>query len=257
MERGECETMKGFDCASPLTEQTAASFRANGYDFVCRYLVPATSAWKALTLAEAQIIQNAGLKIVSVFETTADRALGDYQAGVSDAKTAMQCAAQVGQPTGSAIYFAVDFEPTDAQIPAVLGYFAGIHDALVGYDVGVYGCYDVVNAVKAKGLVSHLWETVAWSGGYLADCQIFQYKNGPDGADYDLDRGFGFEGAWGNGPTTAPPATKLDPGVALTVINTWMAKSYDSAKAAGATDQANYYHWLANCLRDAAGLPRE
>lgn len=248
--------MKGFDCAAPLTPQTAATFRGAGYDFVCRYLVPATSAWKALTKGEADIIQQAGMKIVSVYETTADRSLGDYQAGVNDAKVAMQCAQNVGQPTGSTIYFAVDFEPTTAQMDTIAGYFSGIHDTLVGYDIGVYGNYDVCVFLKGKGLVTHLWETYAWSGHQLADVNIYQNLNGPNGADYDLDQGFGFEGAWGNGPIGVPAATapKADPGVVITVINTWLKPAFDKS-----TDvkQKAYYNWLANMLRDAAGLERE
>lgn len=248
--------MKLFDCATPLTPETAANFKANGYDGVARYLVPSTSAWKALTKAEADIIQAAGLKIISVYETTADRALGDYQAGVANAKTAMQVAAQVGQPTGSTIYFTVDFDPADAQLSGpIAGYFSGIHDTLVGYDVGVYGNYDVCVFLKGKGLVTHLWETYAWSSHQLADVNIYQYLNGPNGADYDEDRGFGFEGAWGNGPTAVQPTaapTTMDPGVALTILNTWMKPSYDATK-----DQAqkDYIRWLGQKLRTAAGLP--
>lgn len=260
--------MKMFDCCTPLTPETAASFKSNGYDGVARYLVPASSAWKALTKDEADIIQQAGMKIVSVYETTADRSLGDYQAGVSDAKTAMQCAQTVGQPTGSTIYFAVDFEPSDAQMAAIAGYFSGVHDSLVGYDVGVYGDYDVCVYLKGKGLVTHIWETYAWSAHMItADVNIYQNDNGPNGVDYDLDTSFGFEGSWGTGPTTVQPAptpTKLDPGVALTFINTWAIPDWNKAmnnfKTTGTQaykQQADYIHWLSNCLRDAAGLPLE
>ncbi|GGA14320.1 hypothetical protein GCM10008018_69010 [Paenibacillus marchantiophytorum] len=52
---------KGFDCATPLTANTAAAFASDpdGYKFACRYLVP--SGWKALTKAEAELINQAGL----------------------------------------------------------------------------------------------------------------------------------------------------------------------------------------------------
>lgn len=259
--------MKIFDCCTPLTPETAANFKTNGYDGVARYLVPASSAWKALTKDEADIIQQAGMKIISVYETTADRALGDYQAGVADAKTAMQCAQTVGQPTGSAIYFAVDFEPADNQITAIEGYFNGIHDTLVGYDSGIYGNYTICTDLKSKGIVTHTWMCYAWSNHQLMDCNIYQYLNGPNGADYDEDRGYGFEGAWGNGPTTVQPAatpTKLDPGVAMTVINSWIipdwtnaTKQYQATNNASFKQQADYYHWIANTLRAAAGLPLE
>jgi hypothetical protein len=244
---------KGFDCATPLTADTAAAFRANGYDFVARYLVLPEKYWKALTKEEADLIQAAGLKIVSVFETTADRALGGHAAGLEDGATAAQCAASVGQPDGSTIYFAVDFAPTAAQMQTVIDYIRGCNDATPTYSTGVYGSFDVVTAVKAAGAASHLWQTYAWSGGQLADCQVYQWQNG---AEYDEDKSFGCEGWWGETPAAppAPVATKLDPGVALTIINTWIVPSYNAT-----TDQAqkDYYHWLANQLREAAGLPLE
>jgi hypothetical protein len=66
--------VRGFDCATPLSQVKAEVFRRDGLEFVARYLVP--GGWKALTKKEAKIISDAGLQIVSVFETTADRALG-------------------------------------------------------------------------------------------------------------------------------------------------------------------------------------
>lgn len=244
---------KGFDCATPLNVTTAASFKSNGYEFVCRYLVPAASAWKALTKTEADVIQASGMKIVSVFETTADRALGGREAGLIDGAIASKCAVDVGQPEGSTIYFAVDFDPTPAQMSTIIAYIKGANEATPNYSTGVYGSYDVVTAVKAVGAASHLWQTYAWSRGMLADCQIFQYQNGEQ---YDEDKSFGLEGWWGADVTPSKPAvqTLLDPGVALTVINTWMVPSYNEIRDQG---QRDYIHWLANELRRSSGLPVE
>ncbi|MDF2721847.1 MAG: hypothetical protein K0Q59_1522, partial [Paenibacillus sp.] len=61
---------------------TATLFKSDGFEFVCRYLVP--YGWKRLTLEEADLISASGLNIVSVFETTADRALGGREAGLAD-----------------------------------------------------------------------------------------------------------------------------------------------------------------------------
>lgn len=47
---------------------------------------------------------------------------------------------------------------------------------------------------------------------------------------------------------------KLDPGVAQTVINTWMKPAW---KATDDASQRKYINWLANELRKAAGLPQE
>lgn len=243
---------KGFDAATPLTVETAALFKTNGYEFVARYLVP-VRYWKALTKEEADIIQAAGMKIVSVFETTEDRALGGREAGLADGAIAAQCAVNVGQPNGSTIYFGVDFDPTPDQMTTVIEYIKGANDATQNYSTGVYGSYDVVNAVKVAGAASHTWQTYAWSGGKLADCQIFQYQNGEQ---YDEDKSYGLEGWWGTDPiaTPAPVQTKLDPGIALTILNTWMSPSYDATTDQG---QKDYIRWLGLELRKASGLPLE
>ena len=60
----------------------------------------------------------------------------------------------------------------------------------------------------------------------------------------------------------------LDPGVAKTIIKTWISPAWfaadqqmkeakDSDSAAAWKKQRDYYHWLANQLRKAAGLPQE
>lgn len=194
--------IKGFDCAAPLTSTTAAAFARDGYRFVCRYLVPAS--WKALTRAEAETISAAGLRIVSVFETKADRALGGYASGTADGKTALSVAKAVGQPEGSAIYFAVDFDASASQMPKVIDYIRGCAEAAQGYAAGVYGSASVVEAVQAAGVCNRYWQTLAWSRGRVVDgIHIYQYDNGPDGLGLsvngikvDLDYGYGDYGGW-------------------------------------------------------------
>ncbi|NEW05103.1 DUF1906 domain-containing protein [Paenibacillus sp. SYP-B3998] len=100
--------------------------------------------------------------IVSVFETTASRALGGRAAGLADGATAVQVAQKVGQPTGSCIYFAVDFKATPE------------------FTTGVYGSHAVVEAVRAAGACSRFWQTRAWSyGKHSAAAHIYQYDCGP------------------------------------------------------------------------------
>lgn len=49
----------------------------------------------------------------------------------------------------------------------------------------------------------------------------------------------------------------LDPGVALTILRTWMKPAWDEAFAANDTDQCAYIGWLGQELRAAAGLPAD
>ncbi|OAS21125.1 DUF1906 domain-containing protein [Paenibacillus oryzisoli] len=187
----------GFDCATPLTADLAKRFKTGGYDFVGRYLVP--GGWKALTAAEVKTIGDAGLGIISVFETTADRALGGYEAGKRDGAIAVQVAAQVGQPDGSCIYFAVDFDATSAQMATVIDYIRGASEATPNHTTGVYGSYDVIVAVRNAAVCSRFWQTYAWSGGRRADLlDIYQYKNDVqvNGIGIDFNSVFTDAGAW-------------------------------------------------------------
>lgn len=188
---------KGFDCATPLTPKTAAAFKSDGFVFVCRYLVP--SGWKRLTPEEAEWISESGLMLVSVFETTADRALGGRAAGLQDGAIAVRTAAQVGQREGTAIYYAVDFDATPAQMPTVLAYLQAAGEASPGFLTGVYGSYRVIEAVKAAGVCSRFWQTYAWSyGARASDIHIYQYENDivVNGIGIDRNLSFGDEGWW-------------------------------------------------------------
>lgn len=189
---------QGIDCATPLTPDTAQKIKASGYTFACRYLVP-EDGWKALTRGEAEVISTAGLETVSVFETTANRALDGYAAGLEDGAIALQVAAAVGQPKGSCIYFAVDFEATKSQMPTVLEYIRGAREAVPGYFTGVYGSYAVILACNAAGVCDKYWQTYAWSSGQKADfINIYQFRNGMPlhGIVVDWNTAYGDEGGW-------------------------------------------------------------
>ncbi|MDF2715225.1 MAG: hypothetical protein K0R28_2150 [Paenibacillus sp.] len=190
----------GFDCSTPLTAATAAAFKSDGYEFVCRYLVP--SGWKRLTAEEADLISASGMQIVSVFETTADRALGGRQAGLQDGAIAMQVAGQVGQPEGSAIYFAVDFDATASQMQTVIEYIRAAGEASPAFPTGVYGSYAVIEAAKAAGACSRFWQTYSWSYGSKADAiHLYQYENDimVNGIAIDRNESYGNEGWWMKG----------------------------------------------------------
>src|SRR5260221_934843 len=96
-------------------------------DFVARYYREPTSRWPTLTPSEAQRVSSLGMKIVAVWESHSHNpAYFSYAAGYSDAMTAYRQAAAVGQPAGSAIYFAVDFDARREALNAVDQYFRGI-----------------------------------------------------------------------------------------------------------------------------------
>ena len=202
--------MKGFDCATPLTASTAAALKAAGMQFVARYVVPTTDAWKRLTQAEAEAIIGAGLEIISIFETTANSAAGGASQGASDGATAYAQAQIVGQPRGTAIYFAVDYDAPSSDFAAITAYLQAAQQQLGdNYQVGVYGSYAVVEAMAASSAAAHFWQTYAWSNGQLSSkANIYQYENDQTiaGVSLDLDNSYGNEGGWSEMTFTDVPS---------------------------------------------------
>jgi hypothetical protein len=256
---------KAFDCAAPLTFELAAKFKADGYDAVGRYLVP--DGWKRLTKDEANAISQAGLTIISIFETTADRTKGGAPAGSQDGAVALQCAQNVGQPTGSAIYFAVDYDAGPGDIDAIEAYLRAASAAAPGYEVGVYGSYAVVEEMRRRGACTKFIQTYAWSSGLRSDAaQIFQYQNDitVNGIGVDLDDLTGDEGGW-----STMQVPQLSPEVANNIINSYLSTTWQScenqrmqAVQEGRTADAeswmrlrDWQHYLANELRKASGQP--
>jgi hypothetical protein len=194
----------GIDCATRINATVAAGLKKAGYDFACRYLVPESYS-KALLPAEVKILSDAGLDILSVYETTANRALGGHDAGIADGKAALTCAVNVKQPKGSAIYFAVDFDVTSAaHLEAIEAYLKGAASVLSSYyNVGVYGEYAVIEEMEKRGAAKHFWQTYAWSGGKKSShANVYQYRNGETAANISVDfnNSFGNEGFWNIAP---------------------------------------------------------
>lgn len=245
---------KGIDCAVPLTAEKAKAMYAAGMRFACRYLVPASMAWKRLTRAEAEAITAAGLKIVSVFQRGTNDAAGGAANGSRDGKAAFQEAKAIGQPEGTAIYFAVDYDAQPADYAAIESYLRAAAAEIPGYRIGVYGSYNVMEAMASVGACQHFWQTYAWSRGNLSkSANIYQYKNGQTlaGHTVDFNDGLGNEGWWDTNPQAVEKV--VDKAAAEKVIGVlgalWIASGDKQVQAAA--------HYAANALRDAAGIPRQ
>ncbi|MDI3298277.1 MAG: DUF1906 domain-containing protein [Bacillota bacterium] len=189
----------GLDYAYRVPPATLAEVRRAGVSFVCRYIAPETMK-KTLTADEAREIDAAGLNIVSVWETTARRALQGAPAGEADARTALAVARAAGQPPGTPIYFAVDTDVRlDADLLSVESYLRAAGRALAGqYPVGVYGSALVVEAMIDRKAALYAWQTAAWSHGRVSPvADLYQAQNGvnwcgfPNDLDYALQEDFG------------------------------------------------------------------
>ena len=158
--------MRGVDAARSLGP-IAAGLVAQGYGFAGRYY--SYDRAKNLGPSEAWALSRAGLKIVSVWEAQGDCATAFTAAqGARDAREALRLAQELGQPEGSAIYFAVDFDASEIQIDdRVSPYFAALRGVIGGaYRVGVYGSGLVLAALRGRHLAEFCWlaQSRGWRG---------------------------------------------------------------------------------------------
>jgi len=142
--------MIGFD-ADQDCSGVAELAKSRGVAFICRYL-------KNLGTQEIQILSAAGLQIVSIFESTAERAKEGAEAGAEDSARALEQASALGQPQGSAIYATADFDCSEEELEGVLGYFRAFKAGLGSEGkLGVYGCGRVCEATAAAGVADFTW----------------------------------------------------------------------------------------------------
>ena len=146
--------------------------KSNRVDFVARYYRNPDSRWPALSPVEAQRRSANGIKIVAVWEAhSRDPAYFSYSQGYGDAITASGEARAIGQPPGTAIYFAVDFNaqwlmPIDEYFRGIAAGLAAANGGRAGYAVGVYGSGMVCDSLKRSGLARYCWlsNAFAWDG---------------------------------------------------------------------------------------------
>lgn len=127
---------------------------------------------KGLTRKELDALHGAGLSVAVVFQQRggAGGAIGDLDAaaGTRDATRALALAATMGQPHGSAIYFAVDHDYyKKADLDRIADYFRAARQTLGGaFLTGVYGSGTLGKRLKADGLTDLIWlsGSTGWSG---------------------------------------------------------------------------------------------
>jgi peptidoglycan hydrolase-like protein with peptidoglycan-binding domain len=145
---------RAADCATPLNAERAAALRSAGYETVGRYI---NGGAKLMTPAEVQIIFTAGLNFFPIYQefNNALQYFTEAQ-GTSQGQKAHDCGLTLGLPTGTIIYFAVDYDATGDEIRSVIvPFFNRINDAMEAkgnkYSVGVYGSRNVCTRVSESG----------------------------------------------------------------------------------------------------------
>ncbi|ULT56614.1 LysM peptidoglycan-binding domain-containing protein [Neobacillus drentensis] len=178
--------------------------------------------------AEADAILNAGLQLVSIWETNPTNATYFTRArGISDAQEASRYAKTLVQTEGSAIYFAVDYDAQPADMDSILTYFTGVRTGIdPSFKVGVYGSYSVLTMLYDHKAVDFYWQTTSWSRGHVADFHhILQYQHNLPlaGIQVDYNEFANRAGAWSRAaasqPESSPPSTyTVQPGDTLSKI---------------------------------------
>lgn len=182
---------------------TAAHLASRGYLGAMRYL-----SWepnqKNITPAELAALHGAGLAVGFVWETTANRSTSGPAGGQRDVIEANRQLDVLGAPLSTVIYMATDQGPPGATPDKVRGYYQGAV-ASSKRPVGIYGGFDVVDAMLREGVVHFGWQTYAWSGGRVSKLiQLYQHQNGfNDGGSVDLNNIMAPN--WGQWPAVAAP----------------------------------------------------
>ena len=166
---------KGIDTAASISADAAKKLTALGVSFAGRYLVP-PGMNKELTAEEAKGLRDAGLSILLCWEIDAARAGRGAPVGAQDGARARQLAQDMGVPPGTAIFFAVDYAPQRPEYDLIREYFLAAQAAVAPYRCGIYGCYDVVEAMKARIPQLLVWQCVGWSGGRVYEGNNFYQR---------------------------------------------------------------------------------
>ena len=167
-------TYLGIDTAARITAAQAHSLRENGVSFVCRYLVPDGYS-KGVTSAEILSLRDAGLAILFCWEIGAAAMAKGAAQGVQDGARARQLAEKFGLPSGTAIYFAADYNVPQNDLIQCEQYMLAAQSALGKYIAGVYGGQRVCEFLRDRGTTNKIWQCVAWTNVFLTDASVRQY----------------------------------------------------------------------------------
>lgn len=147
-----------FDCVTTITDARAQALKAAGYRTVGRYLdEPADSTLnKKIQPGELETIFLNGLNVFPISQYYGgELSYFTYDQGYQDALGAHAAADGFGFDIGTVIYFAVDYDATQADIDSnIVPYFEGVVGGLASqgkkYVHGVYGSRNVCQQITEQ-----------------------------------------------------------------------------------------------------------
>ena len=204
---------KACDCSTVLNKQQAVDIKNAGYQVVGRYLTgTAKGKRKFITFEEIKNIESAGLRVFPIYQDGGYKAeyFQNLSQGIVDAHTAITAAKRIGVPSGTTIYFAVDFDCYDYQMKSfIVPYFKKLNLVFNSetnnkkYKVGIYAPRYICSYISNKGLAEYSF-VADMSSGYSCNLgypipknwafdQFFEFNvnNGgqfPSSPSFDLDK---------------------------------------------------------------------
>lgn len=158
----------GCDTATSLDSSKLQTLSSMGMEFVARYL-PGSNY--SMTASEKNCILANDFAIISLWESDSPTSATYFSAarGKTDADRAIAGARSVGQPSSTAIYFAIDYDATDSDIK---GRISDYVNAIIAefkaqnctYNVGLYGSGAVLEYFRGRVRYTMLACSSAWRG---------------------------------------------------------------------------------------------
>lgn len=147
---------QAFDCATPLNQARINTLKAHGYKYAGRYIAGGES--KRVTVPEIELILKNNMKWFPIFQKSGNH-LSYFNSiqGNLDATECLINAKEYKIPSGSTIYFAVDFDAMDGEVSSnILPYFSAIQNTFRSnnprnYKIGVYGARNICSRVSNAG----------------------------------------------------------------------------------------------------------
>lgn len=196
----------GCDTATTLDTSKIQALINKGMTFVGRYL-PGSNY--PLDAAEKDRILSKNLSIVSIWEKDSPTYASYFSSsrGTSDAKEAILGASSIGQPRGTPIYFAVDYDASPEHINGeiedyVTAIIAEFNRQNNPYKVGLYGSGAVLEHFRSRIVYTMLtcsrgWRgTTAYSRFYIRQYTPKTISSNSGSFQIDENDGYVFAGAW-------------------------------------------------------------
>jgi len=131
---------------------------------------------KCTSSVELARLVNAQRGVAFVFEDGTRDWTGGQSAGKRNGELARNHLNQMKLDKSIACYIAIDqYIASRDEFELVRGYLTGAAIALGGVEhVGVYGSANVLDFARENRLANYFWQTIAWSHGRVAQCDLLQ-----------------------------------------------------------------------------------